>query len=127
MAGCERIMLSDLAGLPIVSIRGQRFPALFETALQPLAEAGAELTFPSDQTPMGLVTYGRTNGLSIAMAIPVISDEKLAAAGMIRREIEGFDPPTALMLVRPKEHGHIGASLWAYAQSWIANRFLEAA
>ena len=127
LAARDPIALADLAGLTIVTLRAPRFPALFESALRPLADAGAELVFPSDQTPMGLLTYGRANALNIAFPIPVFSDEKLVAAGMTRRPIEGFDPPTALMLVRPKDHAHVGTSLWNFAQSWIADRSGEAA
>jgi len=119
LARHDEIPISELAGLHIASIRSQRFPALFDMALHPLEEAGAILTYPTDQTPMGLVTYGRTHHAVIAMAIPFMADPELAAAGLLRRPIAGLDPPVALMLVRPREAAtHIGMKLWDFARSW---------
>lgn len=121
LAKQDEIPLDALAGTRIACFRRQRFPALFDTALQPLEEAGAILTYPSDQTPVGLLTHGRANQAIIAMAIPFMSNDTLQTAGYIRRPVQGMDPPIALMLLRPKQAAtHISASMWDFTQSWIA-------
>lgn len=122
----DEIPYEALAGVSIACIRRQRFPRLFDTALQPLEEAGAILTYPSDQTPMGLVTHGRTHQQIVAMPIPFVSDEALTGAGFVRRPVRGMDPPVALMLVRPKQAPtHVSTLMWEFAQGWISRREKE--
>jgi DNA-binding transcriptional LysR family regulator len=121
MAQIDEIPYEALAGVSIACIRRQRFAPLFDTALQPLENAGAILTYPSDQTPMGLVTHGRAHQQIVAMPIPFMNDEALAAAGFVRRTVQGMDPPLALMLVRPKQAPtHISTLMWEFAQRWIS-------
>ena len=126
MSQTDEISYEALAGVSIACIRRQRFPRLFDTALQPLEEAGAILTYPSDQTPMGLVTHGRTHQQIVAMPIPFVSDEALMDAGFVRRPVRGMDPPVALMLVRPKQAPtHVSTLMWEFAQGWISRREKE--
>ncbi|ABQ68323.1 transcriptional regulator, LysR family [Rhizorhabdus wittichii RW1] len=123
LADLDEIPQEALVGLPIACIRRQRFPLLFDVALQPLEDAGAILTYPSDQTPMGLLTHSRTTDTVVAMAIPFVSADTLAAAGLSRRPVQGLDPPVALMLIRPKQAAtHVGALMWDFAEAWIAAR-----
>lgn len=123
LAAMEEVPRTALAGLQIACIRRERFPGLFDTALQPLADAGARLTYPSDQTPMGLVTHGRTNNSAIAMALPFMSEEALEAAGLFRRPIEGLDPPVGLMMMRPKlAPTDVSNLFWDFVQARVATR-----
>lgn len=123
LADLDEIPQEALVDTPILCIRRQRFPPLFDAALQPLEDIGAVLTYPSDQTPMGLLTHSRTHDSIIAMAIPFVSEDTLADARLTRRYVQGLDPPVALMLIRPKQAAtHVSALIWDFAKAWIAGQ-----
>lgn len=121
MAARADLSLDELVGVPVACIRRERFPHLFDVSMQPMADAGVILTHPSDQTPVGLVTHGRTTNSLVAMPLPFMSDAMLEASGLIPKPIRELDPPVALMLLRPKQAStHIGRLLWDFAQAWVA-------
>lgn len=123
LADLDEIPQCALVGLPVSCIRRERFPGLFDAALQPLADAGARLTYPSDQTPMGLVTHSRTNNTIIAMAVPFMSEEALQSAGLACRPVEGLDPPVGLMMLRPKlAPTDVSNLFWDFVEAWVAAR-----
>lgn len=123
LAEMDEIPQDALVGVPISCIRRERFPGLFDAGLQPLADYGALLTYPSDQTPMGLVTHSRAHDTIIAMPIPFMSLDMLHEAGFVRRPIEGLDPPLALMMIRPKHAPtHVSTLLWDFVREWAALR-----
>lgn len=123
LAELDEIPQEAVVGTRISSIRRQRFPQLFDTALKPLEDMGAVLTYPSDQTPMGLLTHSQAHNAVIAMAIPFVSEDRLSEAGLSRRPVQGLDPPVALMLIRPKQAAtHVSSRMWDFAQAWIAAR-----
>lgn len=119
LARLEEVPQNALIGLPITCVRRQRFPELFDATIRPLEDAGAILAYPSDQTPMGLLTYSRANNSVIAMGIPFASERALDKAGLVHRPVEGMDPPIALMLIRTKQAApYVGAAMWDFARAW---------
>jgi DNA-binding transcriptional LysR family regulator len=117
LARQDEIGEEALEGLAIISVRRERFPALFDVAIHPLEEAGAVLTYPADQTPSGLVSHGRVHGVPVVMAFPFLRDAEFSASGYVRRPIRGLLPPVALMLLRPRDgSSHVGEELWQFAR-----------
>jgi DNA-binding transcriptional LysR family regulator len=121
LAACPSIPLARLAGMTVATFAPHRYPALYEAAIGPLERAGAQITHPVDQTPIGLAGYAAQHKAPAALAFPWLTDGDLADAGVVRRRVEGFESQVALMLVRPTHLSTTNAErLWDFAGQWLA-------
>jgi hypothetical protein len=106
----------------IATFAPHRYPALYEAAIRPLERAGAQVSHPADQTPIGLAAYAAQHKVLAASAFPWLSDQDLADAGVVHRRIEGFPSRVALMLVRPRHLSSANAErLWDFASQRLAS------